>query len=192
VVVSYAIAADHPDRVDRLAVAEIPGPPMPDHSPPLFVPAPVNDKLWHIPFNRAGGGIAEELVTGREAIFFGYEFAIQGDKLPDDVVAYYVSLVTEPGALAGSLAFYRAWDATMAQNGDRAATPLTMPVLAIGGEESWGGAVGGAMAAIAKDVETVVIPGASHWVAEEAPDQVLAALIAFLAAQGAPVPSAAG
>jgi pimeloyl-ACP methyl ester carboxylesterase len=192
VVVSYALAADYPDRVDRLVVAEIPGPPMPDHSPPLFVPAPVNDKLWHIPFNRAGGGIAEKLVTGREDVFFGYEFAIQGDKLPADVVAYYISLVAEPGALPGSLAFYRAWDATMAQNGDRAATSLAMPVLAIGGEESWGGAVGGAMAAIANDVETVVIPGASHWVAEEAPDQVLAALTGFLAPRGAPVASAAG
>ena len=48
----------------------------------------------------------------------------------------------------------------MAQNGERAATPLTMPVLAIGGEDSWGGPVGSAMSGIAKDVETVVIPAA--------------------------------
>ena len=191
VVVSYALAADYPDRVDRLAVAEIPGPPMPDHSPPLFAPAPVNNKLWHIAFNRAGE-IAEKLVRGREEIFFGYEFAIQGDKLPADVVAYYVALVSEPGALPGSLGFYRAWDATMAQNGDRAAAPLTMPVLAIGGEESWGGAVGGAMSAIAKDVQSVVIPGASHWVAEEAPEEMLAPLSAFLAPYRAPVPSVGG
>ena len=192
VVVSYALAADYPDRVDRLAVAEIPGPPMADHSPPLFVPAPVNNRLWHIPFNRAGGEIAEQLVEGREKIFYGYEFTIQGGHLPEELVDYYVDRVSEPGALPGSFAFYREWDATMAQNGDRAATPLTMPVLAIGGEESWGPAVGGAMSGIAKDVQTVVIPGGSHWVAEEAPEEVLAALTAFLAASDAPVPSVTG
>ena len=192
VVVSYALAADYPDRVDRLVVAEIPGPPMADHSPPLFVPAPVNNRLWHIPFNRAGGEIAEQLVAGREKIFYGYEFTIQGGQLPEELVDYYVDRVSEPGALPGSFAFYREWDATMAQNGDRAATPLTMPVLAIGGEESWGPAVGSAMSGIAKDVQTVVIPGGSHWVAEEAPEEVLAALTAFLAASDAPVPSVTG
>jgi len=192
VVVSYALAADYPDRVDRLAVAEIPGPPMADHSPPLFVPAPVNNRLWHIPFNRAGGEIAEQLVEGREKIFYGYEFTIQGGHLSEELVDYYVDRVSEPGALPGSFAFYREWDATMAQNGDRAATPLTMPVLAIGGEESWGPAVGGAMSGIAKDVQSVVIPGGSHWVAEEAPEEVLAALTAFLAASDAPVPSVTG
>ena len=53
-VISYALAADYPDRVDRVALAEVPGPPTPDHSPPLFAPREVNNKLWHIAFNRAG------------------------------------------------------------------------------------------------------------------------------------------
>ena len=46
--ISYALAADHPDRVDRVALAEIPGPPGAAPSPPLFVPAPLNDRLWHL------------------------------------------------------------------------------------------------------------------------------------------------
>jgi hypothetical protein len=33
----------------------------------------------------------------------------------------------------------------------------------------------------ADDVQTVVIPGAGHWVAEQAPEEMLAALTAFLA-----------
>jgi pimeloyl-ACP methyl ester carboxylesterase len=33
----------------------------------------------------------------------------------------------------------------------------------------------------ADDVQTLVIPGCGHWVAEQAPDQLLAALTAFLA-----------
>ena len=33
----------------------------------------------------------------------------------------------------------------------------------------------------ADDVQTVVLPGSGHWVAEQAPEQLLAALTAFLA-----------
>jgi pimeloyl-ACP methyl ester carboxylesterase len=63
----------------------------------------------------------------------------------------------------------------------RKTRPLTMPVLAIGGAASWGEAVGNAMKLAAEDVQSVVIPGVGHWVAEQAPDEMLAALTAFLA-----------
>jgi hypothetical protein len=150
-------------------------------SPPLFVPGPINNRLWHIPFNRVNDVLTEQLVRGREDIFFGYEFAIQGGKLPDDVVNYYFRMFSDPDALRGSFGFYRAWDTTLAQNEQRKTRPLTMPVLAIGGAESWGEEVGNAMKLAANDVQTVVIPGAGHWVAEQAPEEILAALTAFLA-----------
>ena len=57
-----------------------------------------------------------------------------------------------------------------------------MPVLAIGGETSYADHVAEAMQLLADDVHGVTITGAGHWVAEEAPDQVLDALSAFLAA----------
>ena len=37
------------------------------------------------------------------------------------------------------------------------------------------------MKLVADDVQTVVLPGAGHWVAEQAPQELLAALTAFLA-----------
>jgi pimeloyl-ACP methyl ester carboxylesterase len=181
-IISYALAADHPDRVDRLAVAEVPGPLGVAPSPPLFVPEPINNKLWHIPFNRVNDELTEQLVRGREDIFFGYEFAIHGGKkLPDYALRYYFSLFSGPDILRGSFGFYRAWDTTLAQNEQRKTRPLTMPVLAIGGAESWGEEVGNGMKPAADDVQSVVIPGAGHWVAEQAPEEMLAALTAFLA-----------
>ena len=178
--ISYALAADHPGRVDRVALAEIPGPPGAAPSPPVFVPAPVNNRLWHIPFNRVEG-LPEQLIQGREAAYFGYEFAIQGGTLPDEVVDYYVGLLSSPGVLPGSLGFYRAFDATLAQNEQRKSRPLSMPVLAIGGAESYGEHVAEVMRLVADDVQSAVIAGAGHWVAEQAPDELLAALTAFLA-----------
>ena len=50
--IGYALAADHPDRVDRLvALAEVPAPRalLPR---PAVRPRAVNDRLWHLPFNR--------------------------------------------------------------------------------------------------------------------------------------------
>jgi pimeloyl-ACP methyl ester carboxylesterase len=127
-IISYALAADHPDRVDRLALVEVPGPPGVAPSPPLFVPEPINNRLWHIPFNRVDDELTEQLVRGREAIFYGYEFAIQGGKpLPEDAPRYYFSLFSDPDALRGSFGFYRAWDTTLAQNEQRKTRPLTMP-----------------------------------------------------------------
>ncbi len=178
--IGYALAADHPDRVVRAALAEIPGPPGAAPSPPLFVPGALNDRLWHIPFNRVEN-VPEQLVAGREAVFFGYEFAVQGGKLPDEVVDYYVAMVSNPDALRASFGFYRAFDTTLAQAQARGDHRLAMPVLAIGGESSYGGHVGEAMQLVADDVKSVIIPGAGHWVAEEAPEAVLAALTEFLA-----------
>jgi pimeloyl-ACP methyl ester carboxylesterase len=94
------------------------------------------------------------------------------------VVNYYVRILSNLDALRGCFGLYRAWDTTLAQNEKRTTRPLTMPVLAIGGAASWGDAVGHVAA---NDVETVVIPGTGHWVAETAPEEMLAALTAFLA-----------
>ena len=58
---------------------------------------------------------------------------------------------------------------------------LTLPVLAIGGEESVADGAGKTMKLVADDVQTVLIPDCGHWLAEEAPEQMLAALTAFLA-----------
>ena len=56
-----------------------------------------------------------------------------------------------------------------------------MPVLGVGGAASWGELVPNAMKELANDVQGVVIPGTGHWVAEESPKQLLAALTPFLA-----------
>jgi pimeloyl-ACP methyl ester carboxylesterase len=179
--IAYALAADHPDRVDRLAVSEAPLPGI-SPSPPLFLPPGLNERLWHLAFNQLPK-VNEQLVTGREDIFFAAEFDASAGthKLPGEVVRYYIgTLAADRDHLRGSFEFYRAIPTSIAQNEKRKERRLTLPVLAIGGAESSGEGVGKTMKLAADDVQTLVIPGCGHWVAEQAPDELLAALTAFL------------
>ena len=179
--IAYALAADHSDRLDRLVVSEAPLPGI-SPSPPLFLPPQLNARLWHLAFNQLET-VNEQLVTGREDIFFGAEFDASAGtkKLPGDVVRYYIdTLAADSDHLRGSFGFYRAIPTSIAQNEKRKTQRLSLPVLAIGGAESSGEGVGNTMKLIADDVQTVVLAGSGHWVAEQAPEELLAALTAFL------------
>jgi pimeloyl-ACP methyl ester carboxylesterase len=180
--IGYALAADHPERVDRVALGEAP---LPGISPPspLVLPDVVKARLWHIPFNQQDE-VNEQLVAGREDIFFGAEFAASAgtNKLPDEAVRYYVDgLASSPEALHGSFQLYRAFGATTAQNEERKTRRLRMPVLAMGGAESVGAMAADTMKLTADDVRTLVIAGIGHWLAEQAPEELVAALTEFLA-----------
>ena len=58
--------------------------------------------------------------------------------------------------------------------------PLTMPVLAIGGEKSFGPMMAVVARAAATNVTGVVIAHAGHWVMEENPTDTVAAVTNFL------------
>jgi pimeloyl-ACP methyl ester carboxylesterase len=178
--IAYALAADHRDRVDRLAVAEAPLPGI-SPSPPLFLPSALNGHLFHLTFNRLPT-MNVQLVHGREDVFFGFIFDVEAfKKLPGDAVRVYIdNLADSLPSLRGSFGFYQALDTITAQNQQRAKKKLTLPVLAVGGAESGGTGPGDAMKLAADNVQTVVLPDCGHFVAEEAPQEMLAALTAFL------------
>src|SRR6266566_6109695 len=69
--IGYALAADHPDRLDRLVVGEavISGV---TPSPPLIGSAKANDQFRHLAFNRLAE-LNEQLVRGREDLYFGFQ-----------------------------------------------------------------------------------------------------------------------
>ncbi|MEW1656650.1 alpha/beta hydrolase [Streptomyces sp. NPDC093707] len=181
--IGYALAADHPDRLARLAVAEAAVPGL-SPSPPLWGSGEANARLWHFAFNRLDA-LNEELVRGRERLFFGGQFATKAASptaLPAHAVDLYVeTLAADPQALHASFAFYRALDTTSAQNRRRARRRLTLPVLTLAGAQCTGELVGDTMRLAADDVESLILPECGHYPAEEAPEAVGAALAKFLA-----------
>jgi len=97
-------------------------------------------------------------------------------------VKYYIdTLAAEPEALHASFAMYRALDTTISQNAQRKSQQLALPILAIGGGHSLGLQVADTMKLGATDVQSLVIPACAHYPAEETPEDLVAALTAFLA-----------
>ncbi|MFF5406744.1 alpha/beta fold hydrolase [Streptomyces misionensis] len=178
----YALAADHPERVGRLAIVEalIPGL---TPSPPFFGPAAVNLKLWQFGFNRLTD-LNEELVRGRERLFFGWQFATKAatrTAIPEYAVDVYVDALTmDPRALRASFAYYRALDETIAQNEQRGKSRLTLPVLAVGGALWSGAGAAQTMRLAADDVTEVVLDDCGHYPAEEQPARFVEVLEDFL------------
>jgi pimeloyl-ACP methyl ester carboxylesterase len=152
--IGYALAADHPGRVARLAVAETPLPGV-SPSPPLFAPGRLNNALWHFAFNRLAE-VNDQLVAGREEIYFGWQFATKAARpLPEYAVRHYIdTLAASPGALHASFAMYRALEGTIVQNQQRTTQRLAMPVLGMGGEHSLKEQVADTMKLAADDVQT--------------------------------------
>ncbi|MEU8060502.1 alpha/beta fold hydrolase [Microbispora bryophytorum] len=179
----YALASDHPTAVDRFVAMETITPGLTEPGA-LLIPGQLNNLLWHFPFNRVDG-INEQLVRGREDLYFRYQFASKGTtptSMPPVAVQVYVdALKSSPQALRSSFEFYRAIDKIIAQNTERKKTKLRMPVLAVAGERAVGTGVETEMRAVATNVSSVIIPGAGHFLMDENPDQVIAALKPFLA-----------
>ncbi|MFJ7236312.1 alpha/beta fold hydrolase [Streptomyces olivaceus] len=180
--VGYVLAARHRDRVTRLVLAEavLAGfTPM----PPLLMPPEVNELAWHFVFNRLAD-INERMVSGREEIYFGYQFATKAaspEAIPQTAVDVYVDALRDPAALHASFEFYRA-----GESGDQvvalaAEGPLDIPVLAIGGEYGMRDGVEQAVRQVASDTSGAIAPGAAHFLPEEAPEWTARTLIDFFA-----------
>jgi pimeloyl-ACP methyl ester carboxylesterase len=173
--VAYAYAARYPDKTEKLVVMDAPVPGIPPWDSIVRLPA-----LWHFDF---GGPDAERLVAGRERIYldrFWNEFAGDRTKIDEATRAHYAELYARPGAMRAAFAQFNSIRRDADDNKVTMATKLKMPVLAIGGEKSFGGNEAVVMRNAAVDVTELVVPGAGHWLMEEAPSSVMAAIRAFL------------
>ena len=174
--VAYAYAARYPKRTDRLVVMDAPVPGIPPWDDIVRLPA-----LWHFDF---GGPDAERLVAGRERIYldrFWNEFAGNPAKVDEATRVHYAALYSRPGAMHAAFEQFRSIRQDAVDNKVSMATRLTMPVLAIGGEKSFGSNEAVVMRNAADNVTELVVPDAGHWLMEEAPVATVQAIRSFIA-----------
>jgi pimeloyl-ACP methyl ester carboxylesterase len=139
-----------------------------------------NPALWHFSFH---GPDAERLVEGRERIYLDRIWnGFSGDpaKPDEDTRSYYASQYALPGAMRAGFAQFAAFAHDAEDNRTLQRKKLTMPVLAIGGEKSFGATQATVMRNVAINVREAVIPGAGHWLMEESPAATIALIRDFL------------
>jgi pimeloyl-ACP methyl ester carboxylesterase len=174
--VAYAYAAQYPSEVDRIVLMD------------AFLPGVGNWKdvwllrdLWHFHFY---GKTPLALVQGRERTYFEHfwnDFAADpSHSIPEADRQFYAKAYGQPGRMAAGFEVFRAFEKDAADFAQLAKTPLTMPMLVLTGEKASGETLIAQARLVANDVEGVIVKGSGHWLMEEATDQVVPKLVAFL------------
>jgi haloacetate dehalogenase len=185
--VAYRMALDHPDRVTALAVLDI--------VPTAEVWARADDKLalgyWHWGFLAQPAPLPERLIAGDPDAYFDHHLRMIGlgtdpETYPEGVMAAYRRQLDDRSAVTAICEDYRA-GATVDRQLDEAdrGREIACPVLCL-----WGAR--GALPLFYGDVLAVWRPwapgvtgrgvDASHFLVEDRPLEVAAALISFLGA----------
>jgi pimeloyl-ACP methyl ester carboxylesterase len=174
--VGYAFAAQYPGRVGKFVLIDAPLPGI----------GPWDDiirshALWHFSFY---GPDAERLVKGRERIYldrFWNEFSADPKKFDEASRKHYAKLYAQAGAMHAGFEQFKAFDQDAVDNKAFVAKGmLTMPVLAMGGDKSFGPMMATVMRAAATNVRGAIVPNSGHWVMEENPAATIKLVEDFL------------
>ncbi|VTU19856.1 Soluble epoxide hydrolase [Variovorax sp. PBS-H4] len=174
--VAYAYAAQFPSETDKVVLMD------------AFLPGIgawqnvwLLRDLWHFHFH---GATPLALVSGRERIYFEHfwnDFAADPrHSVPEADRRFYAKAYAQPGGMRAGFEYFKAFEKDAAEFAEMGKTPLPMPMLVLSGEKAGGTFLIEQGKMVANNVQGVIINGSGHWLMEEAPDQVIPALINFL------------
>jgi pimeloyl-ACP methyl ester carboxylesterase len=174
--VAYAYAALFPQSTERLVLMD------------AFLPGIGDWKdvwlmrdLWHFHFY---GQVPLALVEGRERTYFEHfwnDFAADPKRSVSEADRrLYAAAYAQPGGMRAGFEYFRSFERDAADFAALAATPLSMPVLVLTGEKASGQFLIDQARLVATHVTGVVVKGSGHWLIDEAPDQVIPQLVAWL------------
>jgi len=176
--VGYALAGQYPDRITKWVVIDAPLPGIANWDEIKQSPL-----LWHFNFR---GPDMERLVAGRERIYldrFYNELSADPKKIDEATRQHYAALYARPHAMHDAFEQFAAFnqDATdnkalLAQKGK-----LAMPVLALGGDKSFGAAEADTLRVVATNVTMGIVPDSGHWIMDENPGATTVLTVDFLA-----------
>ncbi len=175
--VGYALAAQYPVRITKWVVIDAPLPGIGQ----IWQDQLVNPKTWHFNFY---GPDEERLVAGRERIFldrFYNELSADPKKIDEATRAHYATLYARQHAMHDAFEQFKAFPQDGVDNRALLAKgKLTMPVLALGAEKSYGLKMKVDLDQVATNVTGGVVPASGHWVMEENPQATTKLVVDFL------------
>jgi pimeloyl-ACP methyl ester carboxylesterase len=176
--VGYALAAQYPTRISRWAVIDAPLPGIGDWDNIIRSPL-----LWHFNFR---GPDEERLVKGRERIYldrFWNELSADPKRIDEATRRHYATLYARPHAIHDAFEQFGAFSQDAVDNQALLAKggKLTIPVLAVGAEKSFGPGMAVVLRFVATNVTGAIVPNSGHWIMEENPQATVKLVTEFLA-----------
>ncbi len=180
--IAWVFAMRQVRSLDGLIVMNLPHPAV--FTRTLRTSAAQRRRSWYIAFFQLP--VLPELMLGaNDARAIGRAFsgmAVDKSAFPPAVTDHYRANALRPGALTAMINYYRANVRTI---GREPIVPIDVPTLLIWGEADT--ALGVEMTegydGLVDDFTLVRLPGVSHWVQQEAPERVNAAMTAWLSAK---------
>lgn len=173
--VGYALAAQYPDRITKWVIIDAP---LPGIGPwDEIIKSPL---LWHFNFR---GPDVDRLVKGRERIYldrFYNELSADPKSIEEATRDHYARLYARPGNMHYAFEQFAAFNQDAKDNKSFADKKLTMPILALGAEKSFGDQQAAIMRDVGTNVEGGIITGSGHWIMEEQPAQTVSKVRTFL------------
>ena len=176
--VGYPLAVQFPGRIIRWAAIDAPLPGIGDWDNIIRTPF-----LWHFNFR---GPDVERLVQGRERIYldrFYNEFSADPKRVDEQTREHYATLYARPHAMHDAFEQFGAFTQDAVDNKALLASAgkISMPVLAIGAEKSFGSAMADDLRFVAGNVTPGIVPASGHWIMEENPQATIQLVTGFLA-----------
>ena len=174
--VAYAYAAQYPKEVSKVVLLD------------AFLPGVSNWKdvwllrdLWHFHFY---GEVPLALVKGRERIYFEHfwnDFAADKNKsVPEADRRIYAAAYARANGMRAGFEYFKTFEQDAKDFAAFSTTKLDMPFLVLTGEKASGTFLIDQTKLVANKVSGTVVKGSGHWLMEEATDQVIPAIVAFL------------
>lgn len=180
--VAFSLALQHEAHLHGVALldAGIPGVTLPESIPTDPERA---WKTWHFAFHLVPD-LPETLLAGREREYVDWFLkakTLSPDTFDSAETDHYAAAIAAEGGLRASLAYYR--DAAESARKNRAALEqrrLTVPVLGISASHGSIPDMAASLSPWADNATGVVIPDSGHFIPDEQPDAVVAALTEFI------------
>jgi pimeloyl-ACP methyl ester carboxylesterase len=174
--VAYAYAAQFPQDVDRIVLMDAFLPGIGDWTKVWLL-----RDLWHFHFY---GEVPLQLVTGRERIYlehFWNDFAADRNRSVSEADRrLYAAAFARPGAVRAGFEWFRSFERDARDFAALGATKLTIPMLVLTGEKASGEFLIEQGRLVDSNVKGIVVAGSGHWLIDEAPEQVIPAIVEFL------------
>ncbi|MDR3478669.1 MAG: alpha/beta hydrolase [Gammaproteobacteria bacterium] len=174
--VAYAYAAQFPDEINRIILMD------------AFLPGIGDWKsvwlmrdLWHFHFY---GVTPLALVKGRERIYFEHfwnDFAANPKcSVSEADRQIYAAAYAKEGGMRAGFEYFKNFEQDAKDFHAFSAKKIEAPMLVLTGEKASGNFLIEQAKLVANNVEGKIILGSGHWLMEEAPEQVIPAIIDFV------------